>query len=171
MEAFTPAIWSKWLDQQYQWMINREPYPWEDIIMEEKIIKCFHLDDMTWIVPEKHGDFHAESTRKYWGHVVTNKASRSDSNFAYLFDPNGERINQITHATFKRLAPKMKHEYIKEIPNGFVNEFVDQIPYLSKFQARRLVKCLVKDSPYLENYRSEYTKFKDSRFIIIDMED
>jgi hypothetical protein len=170
MESFTPDIWQAWINKQYEWMINREPYPWEDFIVE-KTIKCFHLDDMTWVIPSKCGEVHDPSTQKYWGHVVTNKATRTDENFAFLFDPYGMRINQITHATFKRLAPLMVHEYIKIIPDRAVNLFIDNIPYLSKFQAQHIVKQLVKNSPHLTNYRSEYTKFKEPRFIIIDLED
>jgi hypothetical protein len=170
--SLVPALWKKWLKEEYYEMIKSKPfYLWEDILMEEKIIKCFHLDDPLWVIPSKCGEVHHKSTLKYWGHIVTNKATRTDKNFAFLFDPNGERINQITHATFKMLTLKMKHEYIKEVSEQYINGLIEDIPYLSKFQARRLVKCLVDDSPHLENYRSDMTKFKDSRYIIIDMED
>ena len=168
--SFIPDLWREWFVEEYKHMVKGEPYPWEDILME-KSVKCFHLDDITWCVPSKCGEIYPESTRKYWGHIVTNKASRSDSKFAYLFDPNGERVNCITHATFKILTFKMKHEYIKTVHQADVDEFTDQIPYLSKFQARFLIKCLVKNSPHLANYRSEYTVFKNPRFIIIDMGD
>jgi hypothetical protein len=171
--TFLPDLWQKWLGQEYYDMVKNKPFHlWENILMKD-VIKCFHLDDVNFIGPSKRLSerIYPESTRKYWGHVITNKAHRTDRKFAKMYEPNGLMAHNLTHAMFGKLADKMEHEYVKVIPESFVTKIILDIPYLSKDQAQKLVKSLVKNSPHLENYRSEYTKFKEPRFIIIDLED
>ncbi len=125
---------------------------WRNLTMDK--MKVFHLNDNDWKIPDKIGERHDSKTSKYWGHIVTNTATRTDSRFAYLFDPNGERCNLITRATFSRLTEKCEHIYEPVVSEKELNEFIEKISALSKFQTHRLFKSLIKQNSYLENYQT-----------------
>ena len=119
-------------------------------------MKCFHLNDPMFQIPVKCGKFHHPSTKKFWGHVVTNKACRSNEKFAWLFDPDGLRINNLSHAMFSKInAQGLEHEYVTYVTERQLNEFIDKIENLTPFQAKRLFKCLIGQSPYIR-YDSNY---------------
>ena len=78
-------------------------------------MKIYHLNDPNFKIPAKIDHIHHPMTKKYWGHITTNKADRTNSNYAWLFDPNGEKANSITKATYEILAASSEHVYIKTI--------------------------------------------------------
>ena len=131
--------------------------------MSKKII-CYHLNDSNFYLPSKNGDFYPDETRRWWGKVITNKAKRTERDFALLIDPEGRKINTITHATFDLFANSMKHEYIKTVSERELNDFINLIPSLSNFQTHRLVRCL-ENSPYLEKIEYQPLDFYSYKFL------
>ena len=86
-------------------------------------MKVFHINEIN--AKRSKWDCPPDTTKKYWGHIVTNKAKRSDSQYAYLFDPNGERVHTITRATYELLIPGSEH--VRERPPLSDADFEDEI--------------------------------------------
>jgi hypothetical protein len=76
--------------------------------------------------------------------MITNKATRTPDKFAQLFCPEGKRANWITHAMFKKMAHVMGHKYPLLLPNTDLEGIVAGVQMLSKYQAKRLFKALIK---------------------------
>ena len=131
----------------------------------EKTIICYHLNDANFWIESKAGDRHAESTRWMWGHVVTNKCGRTETKYACLTCPEGRRMNWITHATFTKMAPFMKHEYIHLISGEqFEEDFMKRIVCLNRYQAQRLFNKLIQHSAF-EDVGASRGYYRDTKHI------
>jgi len=101
--------------------------------------KIFHLDDWdsrslnsksfydgSGVKRKTKKYFKAE---KYWGHIVTNKKGRSDRDFAWIFSPDGDKVNSLNHTTFKMFVNHFDHIYIitSETVNCIAREVADKL--------------------------------------------
>ena len=141
-------LWARWAHEE---LINRETYPWEEVTM-----KVFHLNDPDFKIPPKGNcETHHKSTSKYWSHIVTNKAKRTDGDFALLFDPNGKKIHKISHATFKLLirdVPNHDHIYlVYPLSNAdFEDEVIPLLPRLNRYQIDALLYKLIHSNLHVD---------------------
>jgi len=74
-----------------------------DKMFEMKII---HMRSDKYIQKNGNGRY----PKKFWGHIVTNRALRSPDKFAYIFAIDGTRRSPISHEHFCALKNKFKHE-------------------------------------------------------------
>lgn len=152
LEIFSIELWAREFGRQYLEMVDPDSNynRIRRLIMPEKEpIICYHLNDAAFWLEAKGRERHADSTRWMWGHVVTNKFSRTDIKYARLTCPEGKRMNWITHATFTKLARHMKHEYIHLISGEqFEEDFMKRIPSLNNYQAQRLFKKLIQHNAF-----------------------
>ena len=111
--------------------------------MKEKI-KCYHLDDEDFTM-RKSSFYGRYEKRRYWGTIVTNKAKRNPSKFASLIDPKGTIAHQITHATFKMLAPFCEHIYPISLTDKEVCKIMEGAGALEPDDLHTILKALSKN--------------------------
>lgn len=146
-DIFMKELWSKWFEEEYYQMVNRKPYYFE----KEHQMKIFHYNDPNISIPSKCGEYHDSITKKWWGHIYTNKYKRSNDRYAWFFSPDGTRANRLNKSSFCLLSDlNLEHVYPITVTERELNGFIDKIPALTQFQAHRLFNNLVDKSQYFE---------------------
>jgi hypothetical protein len=168
LEIFSIKLWRREARRLLDEMVNpTSVYSklMKGYTMKEKII-CYHIDTEDYSIPSKCGELHDPRTKWLWGHMLTNKATRDDSKFAQLFCPEGRRANWITHAMFKKMASIMVHKYSWLLPNTDLEGIVAGVQMLSKYQAHRLFKALIKHPAFCvdDKYNNQSRHCHDQRY-------
>ena len=103
-------------------------------------MKIYHINDSN--IKIRTGTM---CPQKYWGGMLTNKAMRTERDYALLIDPNGERIYVVTEATFKMLAKGGEHVYPLSVikSNFFEKSILPLVSRFNKVQVRTMLQVLM----------------------------
>jgi len=96
-------------------------------IFKMKIFHIYKEPPVKLNMNKKNGKY--MDMEKYWGHIITNRATRTKEKYAVRFQMDGSRLSYISEEDFKCIFSPC-HEHIDETEKGLLLSKVDQVKNL-----------------------------------------
>jgi len=110
-------------------------------IKKEKLMKVYHIDDSNFKRGIKNNEGVYNIT-KYNGNIVTNKANRTEKEYALKFETKGRWASNLSKEDFQWFRNKCENVYIKSINTVEFRTIINQLHKMNDKQLIRLQDCL-----------------------------